>query len=382
MGWGHQATRPTRRAGERRPGSGCRPQPHRRGGGGLLDVGSDSTRSLPSAEPSRDAGTTPPAGLATQPVPGRPGRGRTRLRPRRTARQHQRRRSELDTTWPSLRKAVGRHGLGMPARNPEAVRQRAIEAARQRSGQSAIPTLDPVFRRSTLASSRPESGRRLSCMSGSAATSSTRPSGPTWWSSCTARATPASQPPGPGRSSDGLTAAIGWPANAPAAPTVARPIEPTPLAGPTNLWSGRWRPILADPTARPAGQRAAIPRLSIDVVHDPRRRWVMSYWSAVPRGGAYPTRNQPINWPLGESPRASSRPVPAGVGTSREQAVSIRPQPEQCDPPGGSRQTSGCYPFSQPQPSPFPSRPNGSGGRTRMEPSTYSGPLPDPSAQS
>jgi hypothetical protein len=33
----------------------------------------------------------------------------------------------------------------MPARNPEAVRQRAIDAARQRSGQPAIPTLDPVF---------------------------------------------------------------------------------------------------------------------------------------------------------------------------------------------------------------------------------------------
>jgi hypothetical protein len=31
--------------GERRRGSGCRPQPqpHRRGGGGLLDVGFDST---------------------------------------------------------------------------------------------------------------------------------------------------------------------------------------------------------------------------------------------------------------------------------------------------------------------------------------------------
>jgi hypothetical protein len=51
----------------------------------------------------------------------------------------------LGTTWPSLRKAFGRHSLGMPARNPEAVRQRAIEAARQRSGQPAIPTLDPVF---------------------------------------------------------------------------------------------------------------------------------------------------------------------------------------------------------------------------------------------
>jgi hypothetical protein len=51
----------------------------------------------------------------------------------------------LGTTWPSLRKAFGRHGLGMPARNPEAVRQRAIAAARQRTGQPAIPSLDPVF---------------------------------------------------------------------------------------------------------------------------------------------------------------------------------------------------------------------------------------------
>jgi hypothetical protein len=33
----------------------------------------------------------------------------------------------------------------MPARNPEAVRQRAIAAARQRSGQPATPPLDPVF---------------------------------------------------------------------------------------------------------------------------------------------------------------------------------------------------------------------------------------------
>jgi hypothetical protein len=33
----------------------------------------------------------------------------------------------------------------MPARNPEAVRQRAIAAARQRTGQPTTPGLDPVF---------------------------------------------------------------------------------------------------------------------------------------------------------------------------------------------------------------------------------------------
>jgi WhiB family redox-sensing transcriptional regulator len=52
---------------------------------------------------------------------------------------------QLGTSWPSLRKAFTRHGLGMPARNPEAVRQRAVAAARQRTGQPAAPTLDPVF---------------------------------------------------------------------------------------------------------------------------------------------------------------------------------------------------------------------------------------------
>jgi hypothetical protein len=53
--------------------------------------------------------------------------------------------AELGTTWPSLRKAFGRHGLGMPTPNPEAVRQRAIAAARQRTGQPVLPALDPVF---------------------------------------------------------------------------------------------------------------------------------------------------------------------------------------------------------------------------------------------
>jgi hypothetical protein len=52
---------------------------------------------------------------------------------------------ELGTTWPSLRKAFGRHGLGMPTPNPEAVRQRAIAAAHQRTGQPIAPPLDPVF---------------------------------------------------------------------------------------------------------------------------------------------------------------------------------------------------------------------------------------------
>jgi hypothetical protein len=42
--------------------------------------------------------------------------------------------SQQGSTWPSLRKAFT-HGLGMPIRNPEAVRQRAVATARQRSDQ-------------------------------------------------------------------------------------------------------------------------------------------------------------------------------------------------------------------------------------------------------
>jgi WhiB family redox-sensing transcriptional regulator len=52
---------------------------------------------------------------------------------------------ELGTTWPSVRKAFTRHGLGMPARNPEAVRQRAIDAARHRHPQPPVTPVDPVF---------------------------------------------------------------------------------------------------------------------------------------------------------------------------------------------------------------------------------------------
>jgi hypothetical protein len=52
---------------------------------------------------------------------------------------------QLGTTWPSLRKAFTRHGLGMPARNREAVRQRTIAAAGQQGSPPTAPTLDPLF---------------------------------------------------------------------------------------------------------------------------------------------------------------------------------------------------------------------------------------------
>jgi WhiB family redox-sensing transcriptional regulator len=50
---------------------------------------------------------------------------------------------ELGTTWPTLRKAFGRHGLGMPTPDPAAVRAR--QAAAARAGRPAIRALDGAF---------------------------------------------------------------------------------------------------------------------------------------------------------------------------------------------------------------------------------------------
>jgi WhiB family redox-sensing transcriptional regulator len=91
--------------------------------------------------------------------------------------------AELGTTWPSLRKAFTRHGLGMPLPNPEAVRQRTIATARQRTGQPVTPPLDPVFVALNPHALPARRGRRPSCPSGSAATRSTPPWAPTWSSS-------------------------------------------------------------------------------------------------------------------------------------------------------------------------------------------------------
>jgi hypothetical protein len=81
---------------------------------------------------------------------------------------------QLGTTWPSLRRAFTRHGLGVPARNPEAVRQRAIHAARQRSGRPP-PALTRYLWRSTTVRFPPGPGRVGSWPSGSAARRTTRP---------------------------------------------------------------------------------------------------------------------------------------------------------------------------------------------------------------
>ena len=51
--------------------------------------------------------------------------------------------AELGTTWPTLRKAFTRHGLGMPTPDPEAARAR--QAAAARAGRPAPPELDGAF---------------------------------------------------------------------------------------------------------------------------------------------------------------------------------------------------------------------------------------------
>jgi hypothetical protein len=150
--------------------------------------------------------------------------------------------AELGATWPSLRKAFARHGLGMPARNPEAVRQRAMAAASRRAGQPATPGLDPVFVALNPGAlpARPRSQVELyqwvrreeqyatlgAQRSGRAVQREPRPS---------------ANHPNHGRSFGGPTAATGWPANAPAGPTAVTPIaaaEPTGPAAPSNPGAG------------------------------------------------------------------------------------------------------------------------------------------------
>jgi hypothetical protein len=190
----------------------------------------------------------------------------------------------------------------MPARNPAAVRQRAIAAVRQRSGQSATQALDPVFvalNPSALPGrARPEAElfqwvrrEEQDAILGANVVVEL-------YSESHAR-----QPTtGPGRSSDGPTAATGWPANAPAAPT-----EPTAPAAPTTPGAGDGGRYPLSPPAPTSEQRAVPHSLStlMSLAHDPRRRQVMSRLSTIPKG-AQPTRNQPIYWSRG-NPQGRSR---------------------------------------------------------------------------
>jgi hypothetical protein len=141
----------------------------------------------------------PPAGLAAQPVPGRPRRSRARLRAGRGARQREYRRGRAGHHL-----AVAAQGLHPPRARHARRQLRSRPATGHRRCPPAQPASRPprpwirCSRPSTPASSPPVHGHRLSCMSGSAVTSSTPSWAPTWSSSYTARATPASPPPGSG----------------------------------------------------------------------------------------------------------------------------------------------------------------------------------------
>ena len=154
----------------------------------------------PSPTPTSGAFACPTAsGLAAQPVPGRPRRSRARLRAGRGARQREYRRGRAGHHL-----AVAAQGLHPPRARHARRQLRSRPATGHRRCPPAQPASRPprpwirCSRPSTPASSPPVHGHRLSCMSGSAVTSSTPSWAPTWSSSCTARATPASPPPGSG----------------------------------------------------------------------------------------------------------------------------------------------------------------------------------------
>jgi hypothetical protein len=139
----------------------------------------------------------------------------------------------------------------MPARNPEAVRQRAIAAAHQRRGQLAAPTLDPVFVAlnpgALPARSRPEAElyqwvrreEQYAILGANVVVE------------LTAKATPAGQPPAPGQSSAAPNVPSAVPATAKGAASAATPTAPIGPIAPADLTNprrGGWLRMLDDPT--------------------------------------------------------------------------------------------------------------------------------------
>jgi hypothetical protein len=127
-GWGHQAPRPTRRAGSA-------VQAQAAGRSRIGAVAADCSTSAPTAPAhcrvrSRVGARArpPPAGLAAQPLPHRPGRSPTRLRARRAARQRQRRRPpaghHLAVAPQSVQPPRPGHAHPQPRRRPPAGRRR------------------------------------------------------------------------------------------------------------------------------------------------------------------------------------------------------------------------------------------------------------------
>jgi hypothetical protein len=163
---GYQATWPTRRrAGSAPSGSGCQPQPHPRGGGVLLDV---DLRQHPlmaecGAEPGgQDRPHWAGSLAASSPTGPRPNGAFALAEQLGSVNAAA---AELRTTWPSLRKAFARHGLGMrPAtRRPSAAGHRRRPPA-QRPGRTAGPGLGDCGAQPRRPASPPTACGRAVCV--------------------------------------------------------------------------------------------------------------------------------------------------------------------------------------------------------------------------
>jgi hypothetical protein len=189
---------------------------------------------------------TEPAGLAAQSVPCRPGRGRARLPARRTTRLGERRRSRaghhLAVAAQSLPAARAGDSGPQPRGDPPARDRRRPKAppATTRGGHRPGVCGAQPRRSDHPGPHRPGAGRQGTARRG------LRGPGARVVVGCTAKATPPSPAPAPGRSP-----------GAPSAPTAARPTAgstatATAAAGPSaptdpTSRSGRWLPMFTDP---------------------------------------------------------------------------------------------------------------------------------------
>jgi hypothetical protein len=213
-------------------------------------------------------------GLAAQPLPHRPGRSRTRLRPGRATRQRQRRREgaghDLAVAAHSVHPPRARHaGPPPPGRAPARHRRRppahrAAGHARPGPGVCGPQPWRPPRPATVTGRAIPvgpprravRHARRNVVVELYSESHARQPTTRAW--AIIRR----------------LTEATGWPANAPAARSAATPTERTHEPAPATPGAGVSGRCPLTFTAQPAGQRGAVP---------PRCHWVVSRWRTVPR---------------------------------------------------------------------------------------------------
>jgi hypothetical protein len=225
--------------------------------------------------------------------------------------------AELGTTWPSLRKAFTRHGLGMPARNPEAVRQRAIDAAHRRRGGRPPLTWTRRYGAQPRRASRPGAvgwgagpagptgrGLRGARCAGGGGAAHRKPRHEAQHAGVGDHQTRRPRPPPPPRPPAARPAAPGR-SHQPHRPTAATPGSGTRLLMPAD-------PHRPD---QPDSEQRFYASICLDVP---------GLWPKAPLGyesfehrsaGCSPVRNQPIYRGLGLlTHRQPCRPVPSGAG--------------------------------------------------------------------